>query len=169
MVKRLIVVRHAKSSWDDPSLPDHDRPLSRRGTKASVVLGHWLLDNGYLPGEIVSSTAGRCKQSCLHIAAILGTDPELVWNRNLYLANAETLLSVVKTARRSVVMLLAHNPGIGEFARRILGGILPDHEKFDQYPTGATTVCDVDIGSWALLDWGAGRCHSFVVPRDLVS
>ncbi|MEO1238101.1 MAG: histidine phosphatase family protein [Pseudomonadota bacterium] len=162
----LILMRHAKSAWDDPTQEDFDRPLNGRGRTSAHALGLWLLDRGYLPDEVIVSGARRTVETWSRMADRFPATTAMQSNPALYLASAETILGVLKTAQVPTIMLIAHNPGIGQFARKIITSA-PPHPKFGQYPTGATTVVTFDIDSWDDLDWGAGAVAEFVVPREL--
>ncbi|MGB0660913.1 MAG: SixA phosphatase family protein [Mangrovicoccus sp.] len=164
--KRLILTRHAKSAWGDPSISDHDRSLNNRGREASPLVGAWLAEQGYVPDQVLCSTAMRTQETWALMAPVLAADltPNLV--ADLYHASESTLLRVLQHATGQTVLVLSHNPGIGLFAQDI-AQTAPDHPKFDQYPTAATLVVDFDIPSWQNLSPGTGQVQDFIVPRDL--
>lgn len=162
----LILMRHAKSAWDDPSQDDFDRPLNGRGRKAAVAIGQWLLDRGYLPDEVIVSGARRTVETWSRMAHAFPETTAMQSNPALYLGSANTILGVVKTAVVPTIMVIAHNPGIGQFARDIAKTPSP-HSKFGQYPTGAATILTFASETWDALDWRAGLIADFVVPRDL--
>ncbi|MEO0344305.1 MAG: histidine phosphatase family protein [Pseudomonadota bacterium] len=166
-MKRLILIRHAKSSWDFGGLSDHERPLNNRGRAACKLIGSYLLDNGYVPKEVLCSTATRCRETYDSIAEVMSLDAPVSHLQNLYHASAESLLACLRTARSDSVMMLAHNPGIGDFAALIHARPLPKHDQFALYPTAATTVMQFDIADWADATWDLGKGHAFVVPREL--
>ena len=117
----LIIVRHAKSSWDNPYLDDHSRPLSNRGKRASVTVGNWLAAQGHIPASVISSTSKRTKQTWNRIQRCL---PEPVvdvrYLSSLYHAGSRSILSALQSMQQSPVLVLGHNPGIGQFAADIL-------------------------------------------------
>jgi phosphohistidine phosphatase len=166
-MKRLILTRHAKSSWDDPLLPDHDRPLNDRGRGAATDLGDWLASRGYLPQEVLCSDALRTRQTWEGIAARLPATPRLVLKPALYLAGPDVMLAVLRHATADTVMMIGHNPGIADFAARLVPRP-PRHEAFARYPTGATLVAEFGVASWDEAGFGAGSVSDFVVPRELV-
>ncbi len=166
MTLRLILTRHAKSSWDDPRLADHDRPLAERGRRASALIGRWLSDNGFLPDEVLCSDSVRTRETWERIAACLPNPPEARLLPALYLAPPAAMLRVLQAATGQVVMMLGHNPGIGVFAGRIVRNP-PKHPKFTRYPTAATLVADFERESWAEVGFTQGLTRAFVVPRDL--
>ncbi|NBZ89710.1 SixA phosphatase family protein [Stagnihabitans tardus] len=165
-MKRLILTRHAKSSWDDPNSPDHDRPLNERGRAAAKDLGQWLASRGYVPGEVLCSDAKRTQETWAGIAPALPGAPEVSLKPSLYHAGPDVMLAVLRHATADVVMVLGHNPGISEFASRIVAQ-MPTHEGFAHYPTGATLVCDFAVDSWSEVGWGLGVTDDFIVPKEI--
>ena len=165
-MKRLILTRHAKSSWDDPATPDHDRPLNERGKAAAADLGQWLGSRGYVPGQVLCSDAVRTRATWEGVAPALHGTPVLELKPALYHAGPDVMLAVLRHASTDVVMMLGHNPGIAEFAQRIVARA-PAGDNFAHYPTGATLVCDFAIDSWADLQWATGVVDDFIVPREM--
>lgn len=163
-MKRLILMRHAKSSWDDPALDDHARALNARGRRSAKALGDWLRDRGHLPDRALVSSAARTHETYRLLA--FQADAELT--DSLYHADPDSMLTVLRGASSDRVLMLGHNPGIAWFARSLLSG-RPEHPRFDDFPTGATLVADFDIPDWCDLRPGTGRVVDFTVPRDLDS
>lgn len=163
MVKRLILMRHAKSSWDDPWLDDHARPLNARGRRSAAALGDWLRARGHLPDMILSSDARRTRDTCDGLAL----NAPVTYTPTLYHADAETMLDALDAAQGDTVLMVGHNPGIGDFARRILSD-LPDHPRFHDYPTCATLVAELPVAAWDKSAFGVATALDFVVPRELV-
>jgi phosphohistidine phosphatase len=168
MTKRLILTRHAKSSWDDPAMSDHDRPLNARGRGAATDLGGWLVSRGYLPGEVLCSDAARTHETWQRIAPTLPQEPSLVMKPALYHAGSEVMLAVLRHATADTVMMIGHNPGIADFARRIVAQP-PAHPHFSRYPTGATLVASFEIDDWSQVAFGMGAVRDFIVPREIVA
>ncbi|MFU8836030.1 MAG: SixA phosphatase family protein [Roseovarius sp.] len=162
-MKRLILMRHAKSDWDDPTLPDHARPLNRRGRRSAKALGAWLRTEGLVPGEILCSTATRTQETCARLKLPLA--PRLL--DSLYMAGPQDMLAALRTAHADTVLMIGHNPGIAEFATRLVAAA-PEHPRFDDYPTGATLVTDFAIADWAALKEHTGQTRHFVIPRALL-
>jgi phosphohistidine phosphatase len=167
MTRRLILTRHAKSSWDDPGLDDYDRPLNWRGRKSAEAIGDWLRANGHVPDEVLISGARRTVDTWGRMAPDMPADVVMRSVPALYHAGPQTMLNVLRAATAPIVMLIGHNPGMAEFAERLVAAP-PDHPRFADYPTTATTVMDFDIDSWAQADWHGGRVIGFTVPRDLI-
>jgi len=161
-MKRLILMRHAKSSWEDLGQTDHDRPLNARGRRSADALGDWLRDQAYVPDEVLSSTSARTRETYerLRLAA------EAKFIDALYHASADRLMAVLRRASGDTVLVLAHNPGIAWFAQEIASRP-PEHPRFDDYPTGATLVAAFDIPDWDDLTRGTGQVLDFVIPREL--
>ena len=161
---RLILMRHAKSDWSGPGLEDHDRPLNARGRKSAIALGDWLRQIDVLPDEILCSTSVR---TCATLAG-LGLPDTIVpeFQHGLYLAEPEDMLGALQQATGETVLMIGHNPGTAELAHRLVA-LPPDHDRFDDYPTGATLVVDFDAEDWNDIGWHDGQPKAFVVPREL--
>jgi len=167
MVRRLILMRHAKSSWADDDAADIDRVLNGRGRKSCKAVGRWLREEGQIPDQVLCSSAARTRETWDRIAAELTDPPPVTEVPALYLAEPEVMLDVLQGATGNVVAMLGHNPGIGQMADRLLAEA-PDHPDFERFPTLATLIADFDIDDWAEVSWGSGRAVDFVVPRALI-
>lgn len=162
MTYRLILTRHAKSDWSHPGLSDHQRPLNKRGRASAKAIGDWLRKNDYLPDQILSSSSTRTHETFDRLCL----DAPAAFLDALYHAGAVTMLAELRQAKEQTVLMLGHNPGIGEFAERLVQ-TLPSHSRFLDYPTCATLVADFDIDSWADVDFGQARTLAFIIPREL--
>ena len=167
MTRTLILTRHAKSAWDDPSLDDFDRTLNGRGRKSAVAIGNWLVETGALPDIVLVSGARRTVETWGRMAAAFPATATMQSAPALYHGSASTILSVLRAQRAPTIMLIGHNPGIGEFAERIVH-TPPDHPRFLDYPTAATTVITFDVAEWSDIAWGSGHAEDFVIPRELL-
>ena len=162
--RRLILTRHAKSAWDDPTMADHDRPLNARGRRAALELGEWLGSRGYEPDEVMCSASARTRETWARVAvAPLEVTPKVEVSEVLYHASPDIMLKLLSRAKGDTVMMLGHNPGIAEFAR-MLPARAPSHPDFSRYPTAATLVVDFQIGSWAEVKPATGSVLDFFVP-----
>ncbi len=161
-MKHLILLRHAKSSWNNPEVADIDRPLNKRGKRAATDIGAWLKAEGWIPDEVLCSPARRTRETLerLHI----GVAPSL--RDGIYEAPPGALLSAVQGAVGSTVLMVGHNPGIGALAQ-ILATAKPDHVRFDDYPTAATTVLRFELEAWRDIQPGSGEVLAFLTPHDL--
>lgn len=162
----LILMRHAKSSWGDPDADDFDRPLNSRGRKSAPAIATWLAEKGYLPDVVLVSGARRTVETWERMAPILPETATMQSAPALYLAHPEVILGVLRGQTAPTIMIIGHNPGIAILAAS-LARRAPDHPKFTQYPTAATTVFAFDGTSWADAEPGTGHVQDFVVPRDL--
>ncbi len=162
MTKTLIVMRHAKSSWNNPGVTDIDRPLNGRGRTSAQAIGEWLRYGGFGPCEVLCSNARRTQETW----AQMGLEAELRFVPSLYHAAPETILETVQTATSECVLVLGHNPGMAYFAQALVQNA-PAHERFEDYPTAATLVAQFD-GAWRDLRPGKAIARAFTVPRDLI-
>ena len=119
-MKRLILTRHAKSAWDDPLTPDHDRPLNDRGKAAAADLGQWLASRGYVPEKVLCSDAVRTRQTWAGIAPNLSATPVLELKPTLYHAGPDVMLAVLRHGQAGCGVMIGHNSGIGEFGGRVV-------------------------------------------------
>ena len=165
MTRTLILTRHGKSDWTGEE-EDFDRILAPRGIKAATALGRWLAAEGHLPDAALVSPAARTVETFERIASELSRRPDVTYHQPLYHAAPATILDAIRKARGDCLLYVGHNPGIGMAADR-LASEPPDHDQFDAYPTGATTVLRFDIEDWSALTQGAGEVIDFVVPREL--
>jgi phosphohistidine phosphatase len=168
MVRTLFLLRHAKSSWDDSSLGDHERPLAKRGRRATKVIARHLRSQGIRPGLVLCSSARRTQETLERLTDVLTHDVEVRVERDLYLASAVDLLDRVRLVPAEVgsVLLIGHNPAIQELAlslARPAPEVDPIRQKF---PTAALATLIFD-GPWEQLSPGAAELTEFVKPRDL--
>ena len=157
-------MRHAKSDWSANG-DDHDRPLNERGMKSAPAMGQWLHDMGWLPGEILCSTATRTRQT---LDLLNVPDASTRFERALYLAEAEDMIGAIQTAEADTVLVLGHNHGIAECAHRLVAN-WPEHPRFMDYPTCATSVIHFDVEDWSLVTEGVGVCDAFSIPREVIA
>ncbi|MGH1368085.1 MAG: SixA phosphatase family protein [Maritimibacter sp.] len=167
MTKRLILIRHAKSAWDDPFMSDHDRPLNARGRESATAIGGWLKKSGYDVKAALVSSAERTRETWDNLAAAanLSIAPDIL--PPLYLAEPDLMLNILKDQSGDNIALIAHNPGIAYLAHGLLK-TPPSDSRFDRFPTGTTCVIDLDIDAWSSLTWRAGVLTDLAFPRDLV-
>lgn len=161
-MKRLWILRHAKSSWDHPGLADHDRPLAPRGRKAAKRIARWADANVVRPDLVLCSTAVRALATLDLVRRGLG-DPEERVEPALYHASPDEILALVAATDGAIagILLIGHNPTLHEIAA-VLAPPGPD-----AFPTGALASLRLEIDSWAELRPGCGVIEDFVVPRSL--
>lgn len=178
-MRQLLLLRHAKSSWDDPALSDHARPLNARGRRAAAAMAQAMRDLGLGPDIVLVSSARRTLQTLESLTPF--DDPALIEPMDaLYLAPWRSLLAALRdvpeTARS--VLLIGHNPGLHELAMALAGiddatgatgrGGADARRLAEGYPTGA--LAEFSIASpWHLLESGGGRLIRFIQPRDLLA
>jgi phosphohistidine phosphatase len=166
MTLRLILIRHAKSSWDDFSIDDHDRQLNERGRRAAPAIGKWIAERGDVPTEVLCSDAKRTRETLGLLMEQWPTAPAVRYLPSLYLAPATTMLAELKTAQAPIVAMIGHNPGIGSFACGLVHE-RPQHPKYASYPTCATAIIDFDVARWSEVVAASGRVVAFTTPRDI--
>ena len=164
MSLELIVMRHAKSSWSDPCLSDHDRPLNGRGRASAKAIGTWMKEEGYQPDQTLCSTSARTCETLDH----LELDTETNYLEPLYHASEDRMLQLLQNrAKGKSVLMLGHNPGAAFFAQAILSKP-PKSDAFSLFPTAAVLVVRFDTTNWRDLRFGQGTLAAFLVPRMLL-
>ena len=161
-MKTLYVVRHAKSSWDNPGLNDFDRPLNDRGEKDAPRMGKRLKECDIKPEIIYSSPAVRAFSTAQSIAQALDIPlTQIKTEKRLYHASEETLLDVLKHSAETAdcVMLVGHNPGLTEFVNDLLD------EDIDNIPTTGVVMAQLPIHDWKDARWKCGNLLLFDYPK----
>ncbi len=171
-MRRLILLRHAKSTWSDPTLSDHDRPLNQRGRLAAPLMGAFMTDEGLIPDRVVLSSSARTKETWERAKQAFPVQPDKEVREDLYLADPHTLLEVARALPDAVgdVLMIAHNPGIASFARKLANGQTKAScaRAFQHFPTAAVAVLEADIESWRDLAFSACDFTRFAMPKELV-
>ena len=170
-MRRLLLLRHAKSSWSVPGASDHDRPLNRRGQEAAPRVGAYLARHRLIPDRVLCSTARRARETWELVAAEAPAAPPPTFTEKLCDASPRALLDVFRRAEPDAASLLVvgHNPGLQEVATALIAsGDLEDRERLrEKLPTGGLVVIDFAIADWSKLHSRSGRLERFVVPRML--
>ena len=162
-MKTLLILRHAKSSWDQPDLADHDRPLTKRGKRDSFRMGDLAKEEGISPDLILSSTAKRARSTVNRFAEANEFDCEIRFTRDLYLAGVEDYIDLLRGLDSDIdsVMLVSHNPGLEELLSMLTGESL-------WMPTAALARVELPIQQWKeLTEDMEGKLVNFWKPRDL--
>ena len=181
--RTLVLFRHAKSAW--PDVPDHDRPLARRGIRAAPVMGRWLREAGLVPGQVLCSTARRARETWHFAQAGLAASPPVTFDVRIYAAAPADLLALIREVRPATgtLLLIGHNPAIEDLARllaaasgaagpgtvgpRTGGSHRSDLDRMrSKFPTAAIAVLRFG-GTWHDLAPGRARLTAFVTPGDL--
>ena len=161
--RHLALLRHAKSSWDDPDLDDHDRPLTGRGRRAAASIGKYMRRKGIVPDLVLCSSATRAVQTLKLLQ--LGPGPEILIEDELYGASVAEMLARLRRVpdRVASVLLIGHNPGIFDLAVTLAD----DQQSIDAFPTAALADLRLPLDSWADLFPNVATVHAFVTPRSL--
>jgi phosphohistidine phosphatase len=167
-MKRLFLLRHAKSSWDDPELADHDRPLAPRGRRAAKLIAEHMARQGATPALVLCSSARRTRETLELIAPALGEGISVQIERELYAASDQGLLKRLRAAEDSIesLLLIGHNPGMQELALSLAGAGPKLADLRRKYPTGALATLEYR-GRWADLQSGRAELTDFVTPNQL--
>lgn len=168
-MRTLYLLRHAKSSWDDPTLADHDRPLALRGIRATSAVAEHLRHAEVVPDVVLCSAAQRTRETLERLGEAIPDDCEVHLEDRLYGAPAKVLLGRLRTlpddARR--VMLIGHNPALQELALRLAASGSPLDRMAHKFPTAALATLEASIDTWSDLAPGCAHLTSFVRPKDL--
>jgi phosphohistidine phosphatase len=164
-MKTLFVVRHAKSSWEDISMADFDRPLNDRGQKDAPRMAKRLKGKNIRPDLILTSPANRALTTCKRMAEILGYAADKIKiDRHLYHASEDEILSVISSIKdtHDSVMIFGHNPGLTEFVNILL------HESHyvEHIPTCGVVAIVLDINSWTAAKSAEGKFLFFDFPKS---
>ena len=161
-MKTLLLLRHAKSSRDDPGLPDFDRPLNDRGKDDAKLMGRYLPEQKFVVDCVVSSPAKRARRTAEIFlkAADVSLDPIL--DDRIYEAGRQQLLTVVSEIDPShnIVLLIGHNPGFEDLLESLTG-------QYAGLPTAALAVIDLNIDQWRDLRPQSGKLRGLVTPKEL--
>ena len=169
---KLLLLRHAKSSWDNLDHTDHQRPLNTRGIKAAPKMGKFIAGSGLTPQLILSSTATRARQTTQLVHEQLGKDIETHFIDDLYnFSGFHKPLNIIRSQcnKQTPLLVVAHNPTMEELADELTaaGSSSVRALMYQKYPTAALAEIDFDIPKWADLQTGIGTLIKFTRPRDL--
>lgn len=174
-MKYLTVLRHAKSSWEQPGIPDHDRALNERGERCAPAIAKFLLKtyfggNGTAallppPDRIISSTALRAFTTAQHVLRALSLPPDaLRLESRLYLAAPDVLLETVRNLEEKSVhsLLVGHNPGMNDFVDKLLAST-----TIPGLPTCTAVIMGLPHEFWGLADWHEAQLIGYVTPKAI--
>jgi phosphohistidine phosphatase len=167
-IKRLFLLRHAKSSWDDPRLADHERPLAPRGRRATKLIAEHLQRESLAPSLVLCSSARRTQETLERIASALGEHVAVQIESELYAAFEQGLLERLRTLEEDVesVLLIGHNPSIERLALDLAGSGDKLAAVRRKFPTAALATLEF-AGPWRELRPGAATLTDFVTPKQL--
>lgn len=166
---RLILMRHAKSSWDAPPRDDFDRPLTTRGEKDAVTMARALTARRLLPQRILASSARRTRDTLSLLLPFLDADAEIRLSRDLYLTSEDHHIDVIRAQGNGqrTLMLLGHNPALHELALLLSGSGADRDALAEGFPSSGVAVIDFAFQRWTDLEPGEGELIAFLTPRRL--
>src|SRR2546427_10852313 len=162
-MRSVLIVRHAKSSWKQPDLADHDRPLNKRGKRDAPLMGRLLKKKGLVPDNIISSTAIRARSTAKAVAKASGYKGEIILNHSLYAAGPDAYLSVMRdlSDEYARVLIIGHNPGLEELLEMLTGEIRV-------MPTCSLAHVKLRVDKWSDIDNKIkGKVAGIWRPRNL--
>jgi phosphohistidine phosphatase len=161
-MKTLFLLRHAKSSWHDPDLPDFERPLNDRGLRTAPFMGEFMKANGLSPAIILSSPAVRARTTAELVKKAGDIDAEIQFDKDIYEASPQQLyriISEISDANESA-MIVGHNPGMEGIVQFLTG-------RLEAMPTAALAVIDLDVSSWSEVTHGCGELQAIHRPKEI--
>ena len=160
-VKTLLLLRHAKSSWDDTSLSDFERPLNPRGMQTAPFIGELIAEKGWQPDAILSSPALRAEQTALLAKEAARLTTEIRFDEKIYEACQFQLLEVLKgfSSPAGTILLVGHNPGMEGLLSLLTG-------EMHSIPTAALIKVSLNIDSWDQIERGSGKVEEFIKPKE---
>ena len=174
-MKYLTVLRHAKSDWGDPSLPDHDRVLNERGLRAAPVVARFLNKTYFggngtpaimpAPDRAISSTAERAWTTAKAVAEQIGlTTDAIALDSRLYLASHQMILEVIRGIDESSnhCAIFGHNPGLHDFVNQVLA-----RASVPRMPTCTAVIIGLPHEYWGMTDWSEGQLIAYITPKAL--
>ena len=171
-MRRLAILRHAKSSWDDSSLDDFARPLNERGIEAAQRIGREMKNRNLGFDYVLASPAVRVRETLDRVAKGYGDELTARFDERIYMASSATLLEIVREFpdQAEAPLLVGHNPGLERLVTTLSsddhGGL---REKVHgKYPTGALAVLELPAKSWRDVEEGSGQIVELILPRELV-
>jgi phosphohistidine phosphatase len=169
-MRRLMLLRHAKSDWAT-GLRDQDRPLNERGREAAPRMGAYMARHGLVPDLVVASTATRVRETLDLLLPSFAAAPRIAPDERLYGTGPDVLLDIIKETPRTVhaLLLVGHNPALAELAGLLMasGDVETRQRLIEKFPTAGLAVIDFAFDDWRKVHPKSGRLDRFVVPRML--
>jgi phosphohistidine phosphatase len=162
-MKTLLILRHAKSSWANASLSDHDRPLKKRGKRDAPRMGRLLWEEDLVPDLIICSSARRALDTAEAAAASSGYDADIEVTRDFYHADPETYIGRLRSLPKEVdrVLIVGHNPGMEELLEQLTG-------VRERMPTAALAQVSLSVDGWGDIGLETGGSLVYLwLPRNL--
>lgn len=168
MALTLLLLRHAKASWDRPGIDDFDRELTARGRLAAAEMGERMAASGYVPRRIVCSTARRTRETFAALIPHISSELDAMFTRSVYGADAGDLLDLLQAVAGapSPLLLVGHNPGVQDLANLLVtdGDADARLHLAAKYPPGALAVIELPIEAWSAAGTTTGALTAFLVP-----
>lgn len=168
---RLLLLRHAKSTWDDKAVEDYDRPLNARGRSAVAPMGQHMAAHGLAPQKILCSAARRTRETLAGLIPFFPDDLDVRLTRELYEAGEDRMIDQIRAhgGNARTLLVIGHNPGLQETAKAFIGSgnplFLEDLER--KFPTSGLAVIDFPAVKWVDVELKTGRIVAFFRPREL--
>jgi phosphohistidine phosphatase len=170
-MRRLLLMRHAKSDWTAGGQRDVDRALAERGRKVAPMMGHYLARHGLRPDKMLVSSARRTRETCDLMLPAFPDAPPVVYDARLYDAQPEGLLAIVQETEPGshTLMVIGHNPAMQELSDTLTGSgdIRARQSMVTKFPTAALAVIDFAVDRWDRVEPHSGRLDRFVTPHSL--
>lgn len=174
-MKRVFILRHAKTEPGTSSMSDYDRRLVEQGRKAAADMGAYMKRKGHVPDLVACSSAARTVETCTILLPSIRENIPVVFNRDLYLAEASHLLQVIRSSDDNLgsVMLIAHNPGVSELAATLAAspadakGEARHKRMREKYSTCSLAVLEFPVKHWRSVQAARGVLVDFMRPKDL--
>ena len=167
----LSLLRHAKSSWNNPSLPDQERPLATRGVSDAPLMGRAMAERGIDPDLVLCSSARRTRDTLALVLPELKVEPQVIYNDELYHPSPGEMLEILRNVPPSAsrLLIVGHNPEIQAFALDLVGSG-PKHYRDqlrEKFPTGGLAVINFTSGNWKGVAVNSGSLNLFISPKDV--
>ncbi len=167
-MRRLLLLRHAKTERPGPGQRDRDRKLIKRGRADAPVIGAYMARHGLVPDLALVSPATRAAETWTLVAAAFGREPRVVKDERIYNATVETLIGIIRDTRDAQMLLVVgHNPGLHDLAVRLIaaGDVETRERVVEKLPTSGLVVIDLTFDDWSKLHPSSGRLERLVTPR----
>ena len=167
-MRRLLLLRHAKTERAEPGERDRDRRLTKRGRDDAPLIGAYMARHGLVPDLALVSPATRAEETWALVAKALPTAPKVVEEEGIYNAGRDKLIGIIRTARDAhVLLVVGHNPGLHDLAVSLIasGDVEARERVNEKLPTSGLVVIDLAFDDWSRLHPNAGRIERFVSPR----
>lgn len=161
-MKKLLLLRHAKSSWEDTSLPDFERPLNERGRRAAPLIGKFMRQRKIQPDLILCSPARRTRETIALVLEAAGIETETRYDERIYEATTSRLLEIISEleADKREVLLVGHNPGFENLLERLTG-------QAKRMPTASLALVILNADNWSESVLKGSYLEEFVKAKEL--